>query len=146
MRCFSRDSEWYTASPKDVKHIPDLHLNLISTGRLDDEGCYNTFFNSQWKLTKWTLVVAKRIKNSKLYTMQAKLSQDVVNIVGNDSIVELWYKRLGYMNEKNMTYVAKMKMLLGLDQVHLKKCVDCLAGKQNRVSFKSSLSLEWKMC
>ncbi|RVX05220.1 Retrovirus-related Pol polyprotein from transposon TNT 1-94 [Vitis vinifera] len=28
---------------KNVKHIPDIRMNLISTGKLDDEGFYNTF-------------------------------------------------------------------------------------------------------
>ncbi|KAJ0020602.1 hypothetical protein Pint_31448 [Pistacia integerrima] len=28
---------------RDVNHIPDIRLNLISTGRLEDEGYYNTF-------------------------------------------------------------------------------------------------------
>ena len=32
---------------KNVKHIPDIHLNLISTGKLDDEGFKNTFHNGQ---------------------------------------------------------------------------------------------------
>ena len=36
---------------KNVKHIPDIRMNLISTGKLDDEGFNNTFCDSQWKLT-----------------------------------------------------------------------------------------------
>ena len=32
---------------KDVRHIPDMRLNLISVGKLDDEGYYNTFYNGQ---------------------------------------------------------------------------------------------------
>ena len=36
---------------KNVKHIPDIHMNLISIGKLDDEGFNNTFCDSQWKLT-----------------------------------------------------------------------------------------------
>ncbi|KAJ0083996.1 hypothetical protein Patl1_30036 [Pistacia atlantica] len=28
---------------RDVKHIPDIRLNLISTSRLEHEGYYNTF-------------------------------------------------------------------------------------------------------
>ena len=30
---------------KNVKHVPDICLNLISTGKLDDEGFKNTFHN-----------------------------------------------------------------------------------------------------
>ena len=32
---------------KNVKHIPDIRLNLISTDKLDDVGFKNTFHNSQ---------------------------------------------------------------------------------------------------
>ena len=31
---------------KNVKHIPDIRMNLISTGKLDDEGFCNTFHDS----------------------------------------------------------------------------------------------------
>ena len=44
---------------KDVIHVPDIRLNLISTSRLDDEGFTNSFGESKWKLTKGSLVVAR---------------------------------------------------------------------------------------
>ncbi|CAL1371305.1 unnamed protein product [Linum trigynum] len=43
------------------------------------------------------------------------------------------------MSEKSMAKLAQKKFIVGLDHVHLKKCADCLAGKQNRVAFKSSI-------
>ena len=49
----------YKLLPKDVRHIPDIHFNLISTGRLDDEGYNNKFGEGKWKLTKGSLVAAK---------------------------------------------------------------------------------------
>ena len=44
---------------KDVRHLPDIRLNLISTGKLDDEGFTNSFGESKWKLTKGSLVVVR---------------------------------------------------------------------------------------
>ena len=32
---------------KDVRHIPDMRLNLISTSRLDGEGFCNAFFDGK---------------------------------------------------------------------------------------------------
>ena len=49
----------------------------------------------------------------------------------------VWYKRLGHMSEKGMSLLSKRNVLSGVHDVHLKKCSHCLAGKQNRVSFKS---------
>jgi hypothetical protein len=41
------------------------------------------------------------------------------------------------MSEKGMTVLVKKNLLKGLKGVHIKKCSDCLAGKQHRVAFKS---------
>ena len=47
-----------TLTLKDVLHISDLRLNLISVHILDKDG-YNHFINSgNWKLTKGSSVVA----------------------------------------------------------------------------------------
>ena len=44
---------------KDVRHVPDIRLNLIFTGKLDDEGFTNSFGESKWKLIKGSLVVTR---------------------------------------------------------------------------------------
>lgn len=123
---------------KDVKHVPDIRYNLISAGKLDDEGYCNTFQNGQWKLTRGSLVVARGTKCSTLYVLQAKISRSIVNTLENDDTIEIWHKRLGHMSEKRMSMLVRKKSLAGLSSVHLKRCAHCLAGKQNRVSFKSS--------
>ena len=51
---------------KDVRQVPDMRLNLISTGKLDDEGFNNKFGDGIWKLTKSSLVVAKSKKTLRL--------------------------------------------------------------------------------
>ena len=43
---------------KNVRYVSDMRLNLISVGKLDDEG-YESYFGRQiWKLTKGSLVMA----------------------------------------------------------------------------------------
>ena len=74
---------------KNVKHISDIRMNLISTRKLDDEGFCNTFHDSQWKLTKGSMVVAKGKKSSSLYLMQARVIYSSINAVDDDIIVEL---------------------------------------------------------
>ncbi|KAK9005266.1 hypothetical protein V6N11_042709 [Hibiscus sabdariffa] len=92
---------------KDVRHAPDIRLNLISAERLDDGGFCNTFSDGQWKLTKGSLVVARGKKSSNLYLMQASTSGDTVNVTVNDSSTELWHKRLSHMSEKRLNCLAK---------------------------------------
>lgn len=47
--------------------------------------------------------------------MQPKLSKDVVNIVENDSAIELWHKWLGHMSEKSMICLVQKNALPKLD-------------------------------
>ncbi|CAA0810587.1 Unknown protein [Striga hermonthica] len=49
---------------RGVKHVPNIRMNLISTGKLDDEGFCNTFRDRKWKLTKGSLIVARGQKFS----------------------------------------------------------------------------------
>ena len=123
---------------KDVRHVPNIRLNLISTGRLDDEGYNNHFGDGKWKLTKGSLVMAKGKKTCTLYTMKGKICNGVVNALEGDSSIELWHKRLGHMSEKGMQILSKKEFLPGMKGTPLKTCVHCLAGKQHRVSFRSS--------
>ena len=123
---------------KNVKHIPDIRMNLISTGKLDDEGFCNTFSGSQWKLTKGAMVVAKGKKHSSLYLIQGKISDSIINAVGNDNTIELWHNRLSHMSEKGLTVLAIKNLLYGMKSASLKKCAHYLAGKQTRVTFKTS--------
>ena len=122
---------------KHVKHVPDIRLNLISASKLDDDGFCNIFSNGQWKLTKGAMVVARGKKSSTLYLLHARLFKDVVNAVENMSETELWHQRLSHMSEKGMALLVKKNLLSGMMSTHLQKCAHCLAGKQNRVSFKS---------
>jgi hypothetical protein len=55
---------------KDMRHVPDIRLNLISTEKLDSEGYNNTFSDGRWKLTKGSLVVSRGTKTYSLYTVQ----------------------------------------------------------------------------
>ncbi|GLU00923.1 hypothetical protein SLE2022_182570 [Rubroshorea leprosula] len=114
---------------KDVKHTPNIRLNLIFAGKLADDG-YCSFFNDgQWKLTKGSLVVAQGSKFSNLYLMQGSISHDSVNIVGKDESSELWHKRLSHMSVRGLDCLAKKNVLSRLKEVKLEKCVHCLAGK-----------------
>ncbi|MCF8701906.1 GAG-pre-integrase domain-containing protein [Corynebacterium sp. MC-10] len=120
---------------KDVRHIPDMRLNLMSIGKLDDEGFQNSFGNGKWKLTKGSLIIARGHKLSKLYVMQAKVSDVSINVTKNENIARLWHKRLCHAGEKGMSKLVKDKVLPDLDQVSLKKCEDCLAGKTEQSLF-----------
>jgi hypothetical protein len=52
---------------KEVRHVPDLRKNLISTGKLESEGCISIFTDKVWKVTKGSLVIEKGEKVGTLY-------------------------------------------------------------------------------
>ncbi|CAH9100553.1 unnamed protein product [Cuscuta europaea] len=122
----------------NVKHVPDMRLNLIFAGLLDDDGYNNNFGKGIWKLTRGSLIVARGKRCSNLYMTHPKIFKDRVNVVVNTYMTDLWHKRLGHISEKGMSLLLKRNVLPGVHDIHLKKCSHCLAGKQNRVSFNSN--------
>ena len=42
-------NEWLL---KDVRHIPAMKRNMISTRQLGDSGCFSMFGKTWWKVTK----------------------------------------------------------------------------------------------
>uniref|UniRef100_A0A803N8D2 Retrovirus-related Pol polyprotein from transposon TNT 1-94-like beta-barrel domain-containing protein n=1 Tax=Chenopodium quinoa TaxID=63459 RepID=A0A803N8D2_CHEQI len=58
---------------KNVRHVLDIRLHLISKGKLDDEGYCNTFHSGQWMLTKGNLVLDRGKKHTSLYLLQATI-------------------------------------------------------------------------
>ncbi|KAG8382350.1 hypothetical protein BUALT_Bualt05G0068200 [Buddleja alternifolia] len=117
---------------RDVSHIPDIRLNIISAGKLGDDGYISHFGEGKWKLTKGSLITAKGKKKNSLYLMQAKLSNRELNAAVNSSSIELWHKRLGHLSQKGMQLLAKKKLLPDVSGIELQTYVDCLAGKQHR--------------
>lgn len=105
---------------RDVKHIPDIRLNLISVGKLDDDGYCSIFRNGQWKFTRGAMIVALAQKFSTLYMLDANLSKEIINAMDDESSVELWHKRLAHMSEKGLAILAKKNLLSGMRSADLK--------------------------
>ena len=53
----------------DVRHVLDVRLDIVSTGKLDDEGYPNHFSIRRWMLTKGSPTIAKYWKLNSLYLM-----------------------------------------------------------------------------
>ena len=77
---------------KDVRHIPDMRLNLISISVLDKESYESYLGNGKWKLFKGLLVFARGKICCTLYKTQVKLYRDVVNTAQDDSTLDLWHR------------------------------------------------------
>ena len=82
----------YTLELKNVRHVPDMYLNLISTHILDKEGYDNYFGDGKWRLSKGLLVLAGGKICCTLHKTQVKVCKDVVSATWEDSTPKLWYK------------------------------------------------------
>ena len=91
------------------------------------------------KFNKGSLIVARAWKVNTLYLMNARLCPEEVN-VASDTTGELWHKRLCHMSVKGMRRLADDN-LIPVKNMHLERGTDCLAGKQNRTSFRSRTTM-----
>jgi len=116
-----------------VRHVPEMRVNLILTGKLDDVGFISYFGTGKWKLAKRNIVIARGSKVGSLYIMQGRSCSGEANVVVDSKYV--WHKRLGHMSEKALHMLAK-NHLPGIKGQILESCTGCSYGKQCRVSFQ----------
>ena len=58
----------------DVRHVLDVRLDIVSTGKLDDEGYPNHLSVRRRKLTKASPIISKCQKLNSLYLMHVMVS------------------------------------------------------------------------
>ena len=84
----------YQLMLKDVRHIPGLRLNLMSTGVLDRQGFHHHDGDE-------SLVVARGKMCCTLYKTYGKICKSELNAI-EESFPSLWHRRLGHMSEKRL--------------------------------------------
>lgn len=120
---------------RDVRHIPDLRLNLLSANVLDEEGYKHTFGEGKWKLSKGSLTVARGKLCCTLYKTHLKVCSGELNAIEEKTSPNLWHRRLGHVSEKGIKLLAGKSLIPADVTISLDPCDHCLAGKQHRVSF-----------
>ena len=70
---------------RNVRHVPDIRLNLISIGRFDEESYFSHFNDGKWKLCKGNLIATQSKKQGSLYMIKAKVCADEVNVADDCS-------------------------------------------------------------
>jgi hypothetical protein len=119
---------------KEVRHVPDLRKNLISTRQLASEGCMSIFTDKTWKVIKGSLVIAKGEKVGTMYLCTGNTDSSI-SLASTGVDTTLWHHRLGHMSEKGMQILQKRNLLPDLKQIDLDFCEHCVYGKQKRVRF-----------
>jgi hypothetical protein len=119
---------------KEVRHVPDLRKNLISTGKLESEGCISIFTYKMWKVIKGSLVIVKGEKVGTLYLCTGNIDSSI-SLSSTRVDTTLWHHRLEHMSENGMQILHKRNLLPDLKQIDLDFCEHCVYGKQKRVRF-----------
>jgi len=117
---------------KEVRHVLEMCLNLISRGKLDDVGFISHFGTGKWKLAKGNFVISRGSKEGSLYIMQGRICYAEANVATDSK--DVWHRRLGHISEKALQMLAK-NHLPNINGQILESCTDCIYGKQCRVSF-----------
>ena len=107
----------------NVRHILALKRNLISIGKLEDEGYCTTFGDGHWKSMKGNLVVACGKKQRSLYMIA---DEDMISVVEVDNNFSLWHQRLGHMSEKGMKLMISKGKIPNLKHVVVGPCGHCI--------------------
>jgi len=105
---------------KEVRHIQDLKINMISTGKLGSEGCISTFIDKAWKVTKGSLVIMKGNKEGTLYLCTCNANPSI--FLASTRVDTTLHHRLGHMSEKGMHILHKRNLLPDLKQIDLEFC------------------------
>jgi hypothetical protein len=92
---------------KEVRHVPHLWRNLISTQKLESEGFISIFTYKAWKVTKGSLVIAKGDKVGTIYLCTSNIYSSIY-LASTRVDTLLWHHRFGHMTEKGMHILQKI--------------------------------------
>ncbi|GKE96934.1 retrovirus-related pol polyprotein from transposon TNT 1-94 [Tanacetum coccineum] len=123
---------------ENVRYIPELKRNLISLGTLDREGYTVKLHNGRVKVIKGSLMVLSgTIKGNSMYSLddKAESGEASVGIQEKESLMQVWHKRLGHINEAGLHELEKREVLGNKGLGKLEFCKNCVLGKSTRVSF-----------
>ena len=96
---------------KEVRDVPYLRKNLISTRQLESEGCISIFTDKAWKVTKGSLVMEKWEKVGTLYLCIVNVESSI-SLVSTRVDTTLWHDMLGHMSEKGMKILQILNKLI----------------------------------
>ena len=130
---------------KCVLFIPGLGYNLVSVGRLADNGITSLFESRhvQLKYKPSGMIIGQGVRDdtTKLYALPdpVKTAMHTIATV-KDSEAQLWHKRLAHMNAKDLCQVHKhaigVPKLSKMNEI----CRACRLGKAHKLPFKGTFN------
>nr|GEV81118.1 ribonuclease H-like domain-containing protein [Tanacetum cinerariifolium] len=139
---------------KDVYFVKELQFNLFSVSQICDKK--NSVFLTDteffvlpydFKLADESHVLLKVPRKKNMYSVDMKNivpKKDLTWVVAKATnyLSMFWHMRLGHINFKIINKLVKDNLVRGLPSKRFENnqtCVDCLKGKQHKVSFKCKI-------
>ena len=133
--------ECVTVTLRNVLHVPDMGVNLLSVGKLLNFDIAVSFHKTGCILTKDDLKLIGT-RNRDLFFLdlwQSRNSALAAYSVPSDFIHQLWYARMGHLGQNNLNKLPNM--VVGVDFIkdiaeeYICEC--CVMGRQKAVSHDS---------
>ena len=122
-----------------VLFVPKLEANILSLGRLDEEGYRMTM--GEGKLTIFNPLgqLFAEVYRSKGQLYLLKLCIVDQCLIASEATTEdwLWHSRFGHLSFHTLKKMSKKKVVEGLPAINApsKVCRSCISGKHHRTSF-----------
>ena len=127
-----------------VLYVPKLSANILSLGRLDEEGCRMTMARGKLTIFDYEDRLLAQVQRSegRLYLLKLSVVDQCLITTKDNSEDRLWHSRYGHLNFHTLKEMSRLKMVEGFPQIDIPNQLyqSCVAGKQHRSSFpKGSL-------
>ena len=133
------DSDGKELNLDGVLFFPTLRVNILSIGKLDDDGYTSTLGGGVLSIFDNRGEVFSKIQKSRgsMYLIELN-APDYCQVTREEQKeVWLWHHRLCHQSFRAIDDMRRAEMVSGLPKIHFSNhlCRNCMAGKQNRKSF-----------
>jgi len=124
---------------ENALHVPDLRTNLLSVAKITDKGYEIVFDVNQASVRDCegnVKLIAER--QGDLYILNSRQANAAMQTRQSD--IEIWHKRLGHLNQKDLLVMSRTRAVSGLkirDNSELPTCEVCITQKLTNSPFSS---------
>lgn len=141
-------NQWIRKRMVNVLFVPDIHLNLFSSGKAMDNGYQLRSDNKRCELLKNGNIVAVGVRRDRLFEMMFKIEETETNetnanVAFKKTSLKVWHEIFGH---QNIAHVKKYLQDNKIDFLNEEfECEACIYGKLHRGSYKMS-ETKTKIC
>lgn len=125
---------------KNILFVPNICANLLSVSQIVQNGNGVIFRNGKCEITnsEKQLIAFATLSNS-VYVLERPSDVNMMASTSNSKSLELWHKRLGHTNSRNMSMIQNgIGTGVKFNGNPETFCETCVRGKHSRLPFKQS--------